>query len=54
MTVKSLLQHQQMSTQQTVLMLHSRKEPVLYTQHSALMLHDALKYEGKTGDCSTY
>jgi len=43
-----------MSTQQTVLMLHGRKEPVLYTQHSAMMLHDALKYEGETGECSTY
>lgn len=54
MTVKSLLQHQQMSGLQTVLMLHSRKEPVLYTQHSTMMLHNALKYESKMGDCGTY
>ena len=53
MTMKKTLQHQQMSGLQTVLMLHSRKEPVLYTQHSAMMLHNALKYEGKTGDCGT-
>ena len=37
-----------MSGLQTVLMLHGRKEPVLYTQHSAMMLHNALKYESKT------
>ena len=54
MTMKKTLQHQQMSGLQTVLMLHGRKEPVLYTQHSAMMLHDALIYEGKTGGCSTY
>lgn len=44
----------QMSTQQTVLMLHGRKEPVLYTQHSAMMLHDALKYGTEMGVCGTY
>lgn len=43
-----------MSGLQTVLMLHGRKEPVLYTQHTAMMLHDALKYEEKTGEYSTY
>ena len=43
-----------MSGLQTVLMLHSRKEPVLYTQHSAMMLHDALIYEKKIEKCSTY
>lgn len=35
-------------------MLHGRKEPVLYTQHSVMMLHNALIYEVKTGDCYTY
>ena len=54
MTMKKTLQRQQMSTQQTVLMLHGRKEPVLYTQHSAMMLHNALKYEERTAESSTY
>ncbi len=49
-----LLQCLLMSGLQTVLMLHGRKEPVLYTQHTAMMLHDALKYEEKTGEYSTY
>ena len=31
MQILWLLQHQQMSTQQTILMLHGRKEPVLHT-----------------------
>ena len=43
-----------MSGLQTVLMLHGRKEPVLYTQHSVMMLHAALKYGSKKGDCCTY
>lgn len=43
-----------MSGLQTVLMLHGRKEPVLYTQHSAMMLHNALKYGSETGDYGTY
>ena len=43
-----------MSGLQTVLMLHGRKEPVLYTQHSTMMLHNVLKYESEIGECSTY
>lgn len=34
--------------------LHGRKEPVLYTQHSAMMLHNALKYGSERGDYGTY
>ena len=34
--------------------LHGRKEPVLYTQHSAMMLHNALKYGSDRGDYGTY
>lgn len=48
-----LLQCLLMPGLQTVLMLHGRKEPVLYTQHSAMMLHDALNYEVKIDSCYT-